>query len=43
MELGFAKYQPMPYLSNIKIKKKSKSEILEYGLRQMLLRSVNNP
>lgn len=42
MKSGFAKYQPMSYLSNIKIKK-SKSEILEYGLRQMLLRSVNNP
>ena len=42
MKSGFAKYQPMPYLSNIKIKK-SKSEILEYGLRQILLTSVNNP
>ena len=39
MKSGFAKYQPMPYLSNIN--KKSKSEILEYGLRQMLLTSVN--
>lgn len=42
MKIGFAKYQPMPYLSNIKIKK-SKSEIKKYGLRQMLLTSVNNP
>ena len=31
----------MPYLSNIN--KKSKSEILEYSLRQILLTSVNNP
>ena len=24
MKIGFAKYQPMPYLSNIKIKKKAR-------------------
>ena len=41
MKSGFAKRQPITYLSNIN--KKGKSEILKYGLRQMLLTSVNNP
>ena len=35
---GFAKYQPMPYLSNIN--KKGKSKILEYSLRHILLTNV---
>ena len=41
MKSGFAKYQPMPYLSNIN--KKSKSEILEYSLRQTFFENVNIP